>query len=520
VGTLQVIDALALGPEERGHDIGRDSRHVLVRRLEVTEGTVPVHLEIVPRPEYGLIVPHVTTVSAGWDFSGGADRLRLTCDPDPDLRVGTGSVHGTFTLEAGQSIVLTLGHRRAVDPVPELVPGGRLLGDTITGWQSWSALHQGYQGPYREQVLTSARLLQALTYAPTGAVIAAPTTSLPEEPGGQANWDYRYGWLRDGSLTLHALWISACPEEAHRFFDWIISSAGAGREGHLQIMFGIGGEHDLTEHTLDRLAGYADSRPVRIGNDAWDQKQLDVLGEVLECAWILREQLGDLSPGVAEFLATTADRAADTWREPDAGIWENRGGDRHHLSSKLMCWVALDRAVRLADRLGAADRVVHWAAERAKIHATILAQGFNSTVGAFTGDLDSDRLDASVLLIPLMGFLPADDQRVLATLDVLERELGTGALLQRWAGAGNEGAFVICSYWLAAARAMAGQSGRAREIFESVTGHANDLGLLSEEIDRRDGSLIGNFPQGFSHIGLIVAAWAIAQAEGPAEKHP
>lgn len=519
-GTLRVTDALALGADERGHSIGRDSRHVLVRRIEGTAGSVAVHVEITPRPEYGLIVPHVTVTDTGWDLSGGADRLRLTADPDPGLQTGTGSVHGAFTLVAGQSTVLALAHRRAMEPVPAPVPGEKLLADTVAGWQSWSALHQGYQGPYRQEVLASARVLQALTFAPTGAVIAAPTTSLPEEPGGAANWDYRYGWLRDGSLTLHALWISACPDEAHRFFDWMLSSAGAGQEGHLQIMFGIGGEHDLTEHTLDRLDGYAGARPVRIGNDAWDQKQLDVLGEVLECAWILRDQLGELSPGVAEFLTATADRAAATWEEPDAGIWESRGGHHHHLSSKLMCWVALDRAVRLADRLGAAHRVGRWATERDRARAAILDQGFNSTVGAFTGAFDSDQLDASVLLLPLMGFLPADDARVLATLDAVEDGLGTGGLLQRWPGAGDEGAFVICSYWLAAARAMAGQVQRAREIFETVTAHANDLGLLAEEIDLRDGSLLGNFPQGFSHIGLIVAAYAIGQAQHNAPEHP
>ncbi|MFI7493819.1 glycoside hydrolase family 15 protein [Kocuria sp. M4R2S49] len=279
-------------------------------------------------------------------------------------------------------------------------------------------------------------------------------------------------------------------------------------------MFGVGGEHDLTEHTLDHLAGCAGSRPVRIGNDAWDQKQLDVLGEVLECAWILREQLGQLSPTTAEFLVAVADRAADTWMEPDAGIWEGRERERDYLTSKLMCWAALDRAVRLAAQMGAPGATVQrWEEVREEIRAAILDRGWDDSVSAFTGAFGSDHLDAGVLLMPLVGFLPGDDERVVATLDAVERELSTDALVQRWTGAGDEGAFIICSYWLAAGRAMAGQVDRAREIFEAVTRHANDLGLLSEEIDIRERVLIGKFPQALSHIGLIDAAWAIAPAE-------
>nr|WP_051442319.1 glycoside hydrolase family 15 protein [Arthrobacter sp. H14] len=511
-GVLRLTDGLSLGGGERGHQIGHHSPHVLLRRLEAIGGPIQVRVEVAPRPEYGLVRPHFTPTATGWEIAGAADRLTLT--GGLELAVDYGCAGGTFLLNAGESTVFTLQHRRSVDHAPAPVDGGAHLVDTITAWQSWSDMHQSYQGLYPEQVHRSSLVLQALTYAPTGAVIAAPTTSLPEEPGETANWDYRFGWLRDGSLTLKALWVAACPDEAHQFFDWITSSAGPISQGRLQIMFGAGGEHDLTEHTLDHLNGYANSRPVRVGNDAWNQKQLDVLGEVFECAWVLREQLGELSAQTRDFLIAVADLAAESWHETDAGIWEGREGERNYLTSKLMCWVALDRAVKLADRLGAAQDALRWESERDKVRAAILEHGWDGSVNAFTGAFGSDHLDAGVLLMPVMGFLPADDDRILATLDAIEEDLSSGGgLVQRWTGAGDEGAFVICSYWLAAGRAMAGQIERAREIFDAVTGYANDLGLLSEEIDSRGGTLIGNFPQGLSHIGLINAAWAIGQAE-------
>ncbi len=390
------------------------------------------------------------------------------------------------------------------------------LEDTIDGWTSWSEQHQGYQGPYRDHVRRSALVLQALTYQPTGAVVAAPTTSLPEVLGGEANWDYRFAWLRDGSFTLKALWVAACPDEGQRFFDWMASSVGRLGDHPVPVMLGVAGEHDLTEHQLDHLQGYAASAPVRVGNDAWAQNQLDVLGEVLESAWVLRDQLeDDLPPELAEFLRSLADRAAATWHETDAGIWEGRQGERHYLASKVMCWVALDRAVKFAGRIGSDDDVRRWAAARDDIRTAILTRGWSDSVQAFTGAFESDHLDAAALLIPLVGFLPADDERVVATLDAIERELGDGPLVRRWTGVDDEGSFLICSYWLAQARAMAGQVAHAREIFEGVTAYANDLGLLSEEVERSDGSLLGNFPQGLSHIGLINAAWAIAQAGTP-----
>ena len=511
-GRLRLTDALALGPGERGHQIGDASPHVLVRRVEVLQGEVEVDLELVARMEYGLVIPHLMAAPLRVDLEGAADRLTLT--GDRPLTVDGDRISAHFALREGQGAVFTLHHRSAVDPVSAVLDGRALLHDTVAGWQSWTALHQDYHGPYREQVLRSALVLQALTYRPTGAIVAAASTSLPEEIGGSANWDYRFAWLRDGSFTLKALWVAACPDEAQRFFDWIAGSTGRlDGAGQVPVMFGVGGERDLTEHELDHLSGYADSRPVRVGNDAWTQKQLDVLGEVLECAWVMRDQLRELTPHTAALLRSLADRAAIRWREPDAGIWEGREGERHYVTSKVMCWVALDRAIKLADRLGEEADVAGWERARSEVRAAILERGWNEQITSFTGAFDSDHLDAGVLLLPIVGFLPGADERVVATVDSIERDLSTDALVQRWTGSGDEGAFVICSYWLAAARAMAGQVERARQIFETVTGYANDLGLLSEEIDLRDKSLIGNFPQALSHIGLVNAAWAIDQAE-------
>ncbi|SFQ71404.1 Glucoamylase (glucan-1,4-alpha-glucosidase), GH15 family [Amycolatopsis arida] len=510
-GVLRLTDALALGPGERGHRIGDSSPHVLLRRVEALSGEVEVDVEVAPRPEYGLVLPRVVEAGVGIELAGAADRLTLT--GDPALRAGDGRAAGRLWLRAGERADFALHHRPAGAGPPAPVDGGATLEDTVAGWRSWTERHQGYQGRYRADVRRGGLVLQALTYRPTGAVAAAATTSLPEKVGGGWNWDYRFGWLRDGSFTLKALWVAACPDEAHRFFDWIAASVGGMDARPAPVMFGVGGEHDLTEHRLDHLAGYRGSRPVRVGNDAWRQKQLDVLGEVLECAWVLRDQLGELAPATAALLRSFADRAASSWREPDAGIWEGREGERHYVTSKLLCWVALDRAVRLADRLGAGpDDVRRWSSQRAEVRAAILEQGWDDRAGAFTGAFGSHHLDAGVLLLPLLGFLPADDPRVLSTLDAIERELTDDGLVRRWTGASDE-AFVICSYWLAAARALAGHLDRAREVFEAVTGHANDLGLLAEEIDRGDGAPLGNFPQALSHIGLVNAAWTITEAE-------
>jgi GH15 family glucan-1,4-alpha-glucosidase len=434
-----------------------------------------------------------------------------------------GTATATFTVRAGERVGLAL---RAVDPWdPPASPWSTdqvraWLHGTVRGWQSWSALHQGYEGPWADMVHHSGRVLQALTYAPTGAVVAAPTTSLPEQIGGGRNWDYRYAWVRDASLTLGALWVAACPDEVADFFGFFVTAAGATPDGGdaLQILYGVTGDRRVEEHELDHLAGYRASRPVRAGNAAWRQTQLDVYGELLDAAALYADRIASLDDTTAAFLADMADRAADRWREADHGIWEMRGEPRHFLYSKLMCWVALDRAARLADQLRAPDRLERWCRERDRIREAILARGWSGTAGAFTQSFGCDDLDASALMIPIVGFLPADDKRVRATVDAIaERLTDDRGLVYRYRADdgldGDEASFGICTYWLAHALALAGDLARARACFETITGYANDVGLLAEEIDGTTGELLGNFPQAFTHIGLVNAAHAIADAE-------
>ncbi len=399
------------------------------------------------------------------------------------------------------------------------------LDDTVEGWRSWSAIHQNYEGPWRDLVRHSGRVLQALTFAPTGAIVAAPTTSLPETVGGERNWDYRYTWVRDASLTMAALWVAACPDEASKFFGFLANAAASQPQqgADLQIMFGVGGERDLTERELPHLAGWRGSRPVRVGNDAWRQRQLDVYGELLDAAQRLVDQLGELDPMIRQFLAAAADSAAARWREKDQGIWEIRGEPQDFLYSKLMCWVALDRAIALAGHLGADDRVSDWGAARDDIRAAILERGWNERAGAFTQAFGSEDLDASALMLTITGFLPGDDPRMRATIDATAQRLtDERGLVYRYRYrdglVGAEGTFLLCTFWLAHAFALAGDLDAATVTFERALFAINDVGLLAEEVDPHGTEMIGNFPQAFSHIGLINAAWAITQAQQRTER--
>src|SRR3989440_11134368 len=396
-GSAVLVEAMAMGRNERGHELGVDSPGVLLRSVSCQSGTVEIELEYAPRFEYGLIFPLLRPIEGGILARGGADVLVLS---SPVMLTLEGSMaRARFTLQAGEQASFALQHRASWENTPEVCTQAGItdsLQDTVVGWQTWSDLHQRYAGPWRDLVHHSGRVLQALMYRPTGALVAAPTTSLPESVGGERNWDYRYTWIRDASFTLDALWVAACPDEAHWIFSWMAGAVATQirRGAELQIMFGVGGERDLSERTLDHLAGWRDSRPVRVGNGAWNQRQLDVYGELLNAAARLPDVVERCPGATKAFLADLADAAASRWREPDQGIWEVRGDAQHFLCSKLMCWVALDRALKIADILHANDRHDTWTASHVQIRDHYLSQGWIRKAGAFTQSFGSDDLDA------------------------------------------------------------------------------------------------------------------------------
>ena len=523
-GVLALTDLLALGPNNGGHRLGTSVPHLLVRRVACTSGSVEVNICYAPRPEYGLVVPLLAHVDGGVTARGGAEWLVLTAPLD--LQLDRGTAHGQLTLHAGQTIHLAL-HRSTLEQTPAHIWSESELAATVNAtvadWQSWSDLHQTYDGPWRDLVQTSGRVLQGLSFQPSGAIVAAATTSLPEGVGGERNWDYRYAWVRDASFTMQALWVAACPDEASNFFEFMTTAAASsiGPDIGLQIMFGVGGEHDLTERELHHLAGWKDSRPVRVGNGAWNQRQIDVYGELLGAAAQLSEHIDNIDSDTRRFLIACAETAATSWTEKDQGIWEVRGEPRHFVYSKVMCWVALDRAIALADLLHASDRVDVWKQQRDEIWETVMREAWSKEAGAFPQYVGSTALDAANLMMAIVGFLPATDPRMLATIDAIEERLiDDRGLVHRYRTedgvdglAGEEGSFLLCTFWLAQALALAGRVDRARAVFERAAAFANDLGLLAEEVNANTGQLLGNFPQALSHIGLVNAAWAISESE-------
>jgi GH15 family glucan-1,4-alpha-glucosidase len=526
-GSVRLRDAMAFAPGQRGHDLGYDVPHEVLRGIEGLSGEVQLEMELAPRPEYGLVRPLFRQEDGGARTFGAT---RIAVKTGAPAQVEESTMRASFAVREADRVGFAVRwapveSRDAPEPTPpnEVIPR---IEDTEEAWRSWETEHDIYEGPNRDLVRLSSRVLKGLTYRPTGAIVAAPTTSLPETVGGERNWDYRFAWIRDSSLTLEALYIGACSDEADEFISFMTSAAG-GRagEGSLQIMYGIGGEHDLTERELRHLRGWRESRPVRVGNGAWDQVQLDVYGELLNSLHLYHERLGDLHPEIQAFVADLADTAARRWRERDSGMWEMRGESRHHLSSKVLCWTALDRAVKLAPRLDEFAMMDKWAAARDEIREAILERGWSQRRGAYAQSFDSDELDAAALLMPILGFLPATDERMKATIDAIAEDLTEDGLVLRYRNreglnadglSGEEGTFVICSFWLVSALAKAGELERAEGLFQQLTGYANDLGLLAEEIDTASGEQLGNFPQAFSHIGLITAAWEIDKARGAA----
>ncbi len=522
-GSVRLRDAMAFAEGQRGHELGHDAPHEVLRSVEGLSGTVELAMELAPRPEYGLVKPLVRLEDGGARTFGAG---RLAVRSDAPLEAENSTMSAAFEVAEGQRLGFAM---RWAPPelreAPEPTPSGRVpdrIDDTIEAWRSWEAEHDIYEGPHHELVRLSSRVLKGLTYRPTGAIVAAPTTSLPETVGGERNWDYRFSWIRDSSLTIEALYIGTCSDEAEEFVSFMTSSAG-GRagEGSLQIMYGIGGEHDLSERELPHLRGWRESRPVRVGNGAWDQVQLDVYGELLNSLSLYREKIGELHPEIQAFVADLADTAARRWSEKDSGMWEMRGEPRHHLSSKVLCWTALDRAAKLAPQLGQYAKLNEWEAARDQIRAAILERGWSEEKQAYAQSFDSDELDAAQLLMPILGFLPGDDERMRSTIEAIARELTEDGLVLRYRNdeglnadglTGEEGTFVICSFWLVSCLAKAGELERAEKLFDQLAGYANDLGLLAEEIDTTNDEQLGNFPQAFSHIGLITAAWEIDKA--------
>jgi GH15 family glucan-1,4-alpha-glucosidase len=479
-------------------------------------GRVPMRMELVLRPDYASITPWLERASDGVVAMAAPDAFRLST-PLP-LRVEDGTVVAEFVAVEGARERLTLTWHLSHEETPPVEDADSALARTEAWWRAWSRRCE-YEGAYRDEVLTSLIVLKAMTSETTGAVIAAPTTSLPEEIGGVRNWDYRYCWLRDSVLALEALLDAGYAEEAVAFRNFMLR-VGTGDPSKIQIMYGIGGERRLTEFELPDLPGYEGSRPVRVGNAASKQFQLDVYGEVASVAFLGSERLGRIEPRLWPRWRAVIEHVETIWRNPDDGIWEARGPQRHYTYSKVMAWVVFDRAVRTAERYALDAPLDRWKQIRDEIHAEVCERGYDRERNTFTQYYGSKELDAGVVNIPLVGFLPGTDERVSGTIDAIRRELGRDGFVSRYSTAetddglpGDEGQFLACSFWLANALARNGRVQEARSLFERLVGLANDLGLLAEEYDVARGRQIGNFPQAFSHLTLILAARAISTAE-------
>jgi GH15 family glucan-1,4-alpha-glucosidase len=505
-GAVRVIDFMP----RRG-----DAAPRLMRIVVGLRGRVPMRLDLALRPDYGAITPWHEPAPDGVVAIAGPDAFRLSTPIA--LRIEDGSARAEFDAIEGARERFVLGWWPSHEPGPPVEDADSALARAEAWWRDWSA-RCTYDGEYPEAVLTSLIALKGMTTEATGAIVAAPTTSLPEELGGVRNWDYRYCWLRDTVLTLEALLTGGYTEEALAFRDFMLRVA-TGSPGDTQIMYGVGGERRLSEFELPHLPGYEGSRPVRVGNAASEQFQLDVFGEVMGAAFTAAMRLGHVEREFWPRWRAIVDHVETVWREPDDGIWEARGPRRHYTYSKVMAWVVFDRALRLAEAFGLEAPVGRWSATRDEIHAEVCEKGYDPVRGTFTQYYGSEELDASTLTIPLMGFLPPDDERVGGTIDNVIEGLGRDGFVSRYSTAatddglpGDEGQFLACSFWLVSALAMNGRLDEARALFERLLGLCNDVGLLAEEYDVHHRRQVGNFPQAFSHLALIEAARTITTA--------
>jgi GH15 family glucan-1,4-alpha-glucosidase len=516
-GRVTLIDFLPFTDDERYVD--------LVRLVRADAGRVRMRMTLTVRFGYGKIVPWVRRHDYGLSAVAGPDALQL--HTPIELRGEDFSTSAEFSVGAGAAVPFTLSYHPSHRPARSPGDCQIRLEETARRWCEWSGRCQfgrpeGH--PWREAVTRSLITLKALTFRPTGGIVAAPTTSLPEHLGGVRNWDYRFCWIRDATLALYALLTSGYRDEAHAWRQWLLRAA-AGDPRQLQIMYGLGGERRLTEFELPWLPGYQDSRPVRVGNAAFDQRQLDVPGELMDTLHVGRKFQLEPNDDAWRFQKVMLEQLERDWHEPDEGIWEVRGGKRHFTHSRLMCWTAFDRAVKAVEDFGLSGPVDRWHHVRGMIHDDICRNGWNEEKRAFVQYYGGTALDASLLLMAEVGFLPPEDPRFASTVEAIERELMVDGLVLRYRAEdtpdglpGDEGVFLACSFWLADAYVMLGRRDDAVALFERLLSIRNDLGLLAEEFDPRHGRQLGNFPQAFSHIALVNTASNLASAYGPAEQ--
>ncbi|AOT58259.1 MULTISPECIES: glycoside hydrolase family 15 protein [Streptomyces] len=511
-GTVRVLDFMP----------HRDRAPDVMRIVEGVTGRVEMSSVLRLRFDYGSVVPWMRRADGHRVAVAGPDSVWLRSEPRVKTWGQQYSTCSSFTVDAGEKVAFCLTWHPSHEPRPPLVDPYMALEHTLEDWKAWAA-QCTYEGPYRDAVMRSLVTLKALTYAPTGGMVAAPTTSLPEELGGVRNWDYRYCWLRDSTLTLRALLSAGYLDEAASWRDWLLRAV-AGDPADLQIMYGLAGERRLPEAEVPWLRGYGGASPVRIGNAAVQQLQLDVYGEVMDSLALAREvgmppqrQAWAVQLSLLGFLEST-------WRQPDEGLWEVRGPRRHFVHSKVMAWVAADRAVRTLERdPSLPGDAARWKAMRDEVHREVCERGYDPVRNTFTQSYGSAELDAAVLMIPRVGFLPPDDPRVVGTVEAVRAELGHRGFIRRYSTdgiavdglPGGEGTFLACSFWLADALRMMGREHEARELFERLLEVRNDVGLLAEEYDPVSRRQLGNFPQAFSHVGLVATALALA-ADDPA----
>jgi GH15 family glucan-1,4-alpha-glucosidase len=510
-GVVRVVDCMP--PRQWDPDVARV--------VEGIRGRVPMRMELTIRFDYGSIVPWVRHIGGALHAIAGPDSIWLRT-PVP-VRGENWTTLADFTVAEGERAPFMLTWHASHRPAPRRIDPIRALGDTEAWWGEWAS-GVDYQGGWQDAVIRSLLTLKALTYAPTGGIVAAPTTSLPEQLGGVRNWDYRYCWLRDATFTLSALMLAGLADEARAWREWLLRAV-AGQPRQMQILYGVAGERRITEQELGWLPGYQGSRPVRVGNAAVNQFQLDVYGEVMDTLHLGRhiglesdEPTWDLQLALLDFLESN-------WREPDEGIWEIRGPRRHFTHSKVMAWVALDRAIKAVEVMGEQGPVDRWRAIRRELHDEVCREGYSSQRDSFVQYYGAEHLDASLLMIPLVGFLPADDPRVKGTVAAIQRELTVDGLVHRYPPEGSqavdglppgEGTFLACTFWLADNLVLMGRREEALAIFERLLTLRNDVGLLAEEYDPHTGRQLGNFPQAFSHVALVNTANFLSEGPMPA----